>query len=100
MVRPSALGGYWYRIDRSLYVKLRQYSAELPKADVAKELDVVKRDLQATRGQLKAEARDIVARGGVVVLVPTDKPIHEWDPVARRELSHVNWVWKEDLFAR
>ncbi|GAB7339036.1 hypothetical protein MBLNU457_5698t2 [Dothideomycetes sp. NU457] len=79
--------------------KWAEEDAELPKADVAKKLDVVKRDLQDMRGQLNAQAEDKVAHGGVVVLVPTDKPIHEWDPIARRELSHVDWVWKEDLFA-
>jgi len=86
-------------IDHPVYTQLRQYSAELPKADVTKKLQVVKHDLQAMRGQLKAEAGGNVAHGGVVVLVPTDKPIHEWDPIATRELSHVEWIWKEDVFA-
>jgi len=51
------------------------------------------------RRQLKADASDVVAHGGVVVLVPTDKPISEWAPIAKRSVTNVEWTWKENLFA-
>ena len=50
------------------------------------------------RSQLEADKSNVVARGGVIVLVQTDKPIAEWEQLASRELANVEWVWKEDLF--
>lgn len=34
------------------------------------------------------------AKGGQVVLVPTDQPIDKWQPIATRELPDLEWEWE------
>jgi len=66
---------------------------------VAAKLAPLRQDLQRTRSELQAHEGDGVVEGGQLVLVPTDKPISEWEPVARRDVPNMYWVWKGDLFA-
>jgi len=59
----------------------------------------LKQEVQKARSLVEVDRGNVVARGGVVVLVQTDKPIAEWEQLASRELTNVEWVWKEDLFS-
>jgi len=53
----------------------------------------VEEELNKARATLEINEDGIVDRGALVVLVPTDKPIHEWEPIAQRHLPDVVWLW-------
>lgn len=78
--------------------RLNCCSADLEVSEVEKHNDDVRDDLEEARKEVTQDGTgDLVCQGGIIVLVPTDKPISEWQPIAGLELPHVMWHWPSGL---
>ncbi|KAI6900177.1 hypothetical protein KC318_g8590, partial [Hortaea werneckii] len=66
--------------------------SDLPEDEVQRKLD----EVNSTIFQAKqANPESLTAKGGEIWLVPTYKPIEEWQPIAKREVSYgVQWEWQ------
>ena len=62
-------------------------------AEVEAQAAVVDVELAKARKELRGVSQGQVCQGGLIVLVPTDKPINEWQAIAERDLPSVEWIW-------
>ncbi|PNS19871.1 Phosphoribosylaminoimidazole-succinocarboxamide synthase [Sphaceloma murrayae] len=67
--------------------------ADVPREEAQKKIPGVLQDLVRAKAILKPARDGTVARGGVIVLVPTDKEIEQWKPIASRKVDDVVWRW-------
>ena len=47
---------------------------------------------QQALSKINPESKNLLARGGSIVLVDTKKAIKEWLPIAQRELPNTEWL--------
>ena len=45
------------------------------------------------RSAMEEEPKALTAKGAEIWLVPTYKPLSEWQPIAQRKLDDIEWVW-------
>lgn len=73
-------------------------SADIPASDVESQKSTIEKEIAEVRAELlksSDDGKNVVCEGGVIVLVPTYKPIDEWEPIGQRELSHIRWEWPD-----
>ncbi|RMY39011.1 hypothetical protein D0865_12943 [Hortaea werneckii] len=82
--------GKWVRECYRPHLSL-MYS-DLPEDEVQIKLDEVNSEISQAK---QANPESLTARGGEIWLVPTYKPIEEWQPIAKREIPYgVQWEWQ------
>ncbi|KAI6894247.1 hypothetical protein KC334_g12287 [Hortaea werneckii] len=82
--------GKWVRECYRPHLSL-MYS-DLPEDEVRIKLDEVNSKIFQAK---QANPDSLTANGGEIWLVPTYKPIEEWQPIAKREVPYgVQWEWQ------
>ncbi|KAI7267329.1 hypothetical protein KC345_g7949 [Hortaea werneckii] len=82
--------GKWVRESYAPHLSL-MYS-DLPEEEVQLRLDEVNSQISQVQ---QANPESLSTRGGEIWLVPTYKPIEEWQPIATREIPYgVEWEWQ------
>ncbi|RMX74663.1 hypothetical protein D0869_12368 [Hortaea werneckii] len=82
--------GKWVRECYAPHLSL-MYS-DLPEDEVQIKLDEVHSKISQAK---QANPESLTAKGGEIWLVPTYKPIEEWQPIAKREVRYaVQWEWQ------
>lgn len=67
-------------------------SSDLPEDEVRIKLDEVNSKISQAK---QANPDSLTAKGAEIWLVPTYKPIEEWQPIAKREVPYgVQWEWQ------
>ncbi|KAF2222985.1 hypothetical protein BDZ85DRAFT_120158 [Elsinoe ampelina] len=69
--------------------------ADVPKDEARRKIPGVLQDLVRAKAILKPSRDGTVSKGGSIVLVPTDREIGQWKPIASRPLPEV--VWKLNM---
>ena len=65
--------------------------------DVAAKTPAVMDDLRKVRQDVGNDKENgWCCKAGSVILVPTDKPINEWNEIAIRHMPLIEWYWKLD----
>ena len=67
------------------------FSSDLPEDAVRGKLGEVEKTVQEAKKQHPGSTS---AKGAAIWLVPTFKPIEEWQPIAKRDLPRVEWSWE------
>lgn len=66
-------------------------SADIPPSDVTAKLPKISDTIHSAQAMSPGCQ---TAKGGSIVLVPTDKDIKDWQPMASRELPELEWSWE------
>lgn len=68
------------------------HSSDLPEDEVQLKLDEVSSIIFQAQ---QANPDSLSTKGGEIWLVPTSKPLAEWQPIAKREIPYgVQWEWQ------
>ncbi|KAI7299710.1 hypothetical protein KC315_g17510 [Hortaea werneckii] len=82
--------GKWVRECYRPHLSL-MYS-DLPEDEVRIKLDEVNSEISQAK---QANPDSLTTKGGEIWLVPTYKPIEQWQPIAKREVPYgVQWEWQ------
>ncbi|KAI6799124.1 hypothetical protein KC332_g16459 [Hortaea werneckii] len=80
----------WVRESYAPHLSL-MYS-DLPEEEVQLKLNEVDSEISQVQ---QANPESLSTRGGEIWLVPTYRPIEEWQPIAKREIPYgVEWEWQ------
>ncbi|KAF2154095.1 2, 3 cyclic phosphodiesterase [Myriangium duriaei CBS 260.36] len=67
--------------------------ADMPRKEAESKIPALLQDFDRAKSIFKPTRDGTVAIGGSVVLVPTDKEIDQWKPIARREVPGLVWKY-------
>ena len=65
-------------------------SCDLPEDEIESKLGDVKAKIEEVK---KESSGCTTATGGSIWVVPTFKDVGEWQPIGKRELPDVEWIW-------